>query len=140
MATYHAEPVGCGDWPASVLMVNTSLTTPSGAYGCASWKESKSDPGGAGVLTRPSAALVSPAPSVNFVSPGTSQIVSTGPLGVIGNSPQLVPSPMAFVAVTLYRYAMPVFVAVLSSYVVGQAGQPAVTVASKAKAAAPSFR
>src|SRR5216683_255453 len=140
IATYHAEPVGCGDWPGSVLMVNTSLTTPSGAKGCASWKESKSDPGGAGVFTMPIAALVSQQGSVNSVSPGMRQGVSVGPLEVIGNSPQLVPSPMPFVAVTLYRNVMPVFVAVASSKVVLQAGQPSDTVASKAKAAAPSFR
>jgi hypothetical protein len=56
--------------PASVLIVNINLITPSAEGACATCKESRSVPAGAGVLTTPSAALVSPAGSVNIVSPG----------------------------------------------------------------------
>src|SRR5262249_34331921 len=67
------------DWPASVLIVNTSRSTPSGAGGCEICNESRSDPGGAGVVTSPSAALVSPAGSVSSVTPGAGQGLSAVP-------------------------------------------------------------
>src|SRR2546421_8096267 len=78
IATYHDEPIGCGDSPLSVLMVNASLMILSEAYGCAIWKESRSDPGGAGVGTIPSIALVSPGASVSLVRPGSAQTSSGG--------------------------------------------------------------
>src|SRR5436190_19150060 len=59
-------------------MVNASLTIPSLAAGCETCKESRSVPGGAGVLTTPSAALVSPDGSVSTVTPGSEQGFSAG--------------------------------------------------------------
>src|SRR5436190_240570 len=57
--TYQAEAGGCGDWPGSVWIWKTSLTTPSVANGWVRCNASKSAPGGAGEFTKPAAALLS---------------------------------------------------------------------------------
>jgi hypothetical protein len=55
------------------LIVNASLAIPSLAVDCEICKDSRSVPGGAGVLTTPRAALVSPDGSVRTVTPGGEQ-------------------------------------------------------------------